>query len=114
MPYKKLSARAKRKIRIRKKIYGTSARPRLAVFRSNKNLYAQIIDDDSSKTLVSANTLKENSGANKAGAKALGQIIADKATQSNIKQVVFDRSGFQFHGVIKELADSARENGLEF
>ncbi|MBU0504919.1 MAG: 50S ribosomal protein L18 [bacterium] len=114
MSYKKLSPRQKRKIRIRKKITGTTERPRLSVFRSNRYLYAQIIDDVKQATLVSANTLSDEKGANKEAAAKLGKELAEKATQQNIKLVSFDRSGYQYHGVIKELAGAARKAGLEF
>jgi large subunit ribosomal protein L18 len=110
-------SRARIKTRIRRKVNGTSERPRLAVFRSLKHIYAQVIDDAAGKTLASASTRDKDSatkGANKAAAKALGALIAKKATDKGIKRVVFDRGGYQYHGNIKALADAARENGLEF
>ena len=110
-------SRARIKERIRNKVTGTSERPRLAVFRSLKHLYAQVIDDAAGKTIVSASTRDKDSatkGANAAAAKALGAAIAKKATSKGIKRVVFDRGGYQYHGNIKALADAARENGLEF
>jgi large subunit ribosomal protein L18 len=110
-------ARTRIKTRIRRKVNGTSERPRLAVFRSLKHMYAQIIDDASGKTLASASSRDKDSatrGANAAAAKALGALIAKKAVDKGIKRVVFDRGGYQYHGNIKALADAARENGLEF
>jgi large subunit ribosomal protein L18 len=103
--------------RIRRKVHGTAARPRLAVFRSLKYIYAQVIDDASGKTIASASSREKDSGAkgaNAAAAKAVGALIAKKAQDKGVKQVVFDRGGYQFHGNIKALADAARENGLEF
>ena len=91
--------------------------PRLCVFRSNKNIYAQIIDDVNGKTLVSASTLEkdfEAGGSKKESAKKVGIAVAKKAVAANIKTVVFDRGGYQYHGRVKELADGAREGGLEF
>lgn len=110
-------ARTRIKTRIRRKVNGTSERPRLAVFRSLKHIYAQVIDDAAGKTLASASTRDKDSatkGANAAAAKALGALIARKAKDKGIKRVVFDRGGYQYHGNIKALADAARENGLEF
>lgn len=109
--------RRRRHIRVRRKISGTSERPRLCVYRSNTNIYVQIIDDVAGKTLVSASTLDKSvkeKHANKVAAKELGTIIAKKATEQKIKSVVFDRGGYIYHGVIKELAEAAREGGLEF
>jgi large subunit ribosomal protein L18 len=103
--------------RIRRKVSGTAERPRLAVFRSLKYIYAQVIDDASGKTIASASSREKDSGAkgaNAAAAKAVGALIAKKAQDKGVKQVVFDRGGYQFHGNIKALADAARENGLEF
>jgi large subunit ribosomal protein L18 len=110
-------ARTRIKTRIRRKVSGTSERPRLAVFRSLKHMYAQVIDDAAGKTLASASTRDKDSstkGANAAAAKALGALIARKAKDKGITRVVFDRGGYQYHGNIKALADAARENGLEF
>lgn len=112
-------ARQSRKVRIRKKISGTSERPRLVVFRSNLHIYAQIIDDESGKTLVSASTLtlkKNNTEAkpNKEGAGVVGKELARLAKEQNIARVVFDRNGYIYHGKIKAVADGAREGGLEF
>ena len=103
--------------RIRNKVTGTSERPRLAVFRSLKHIYAQVIDDASGKTIVSASSRDKDSGtkgANAAAAKAVGALIAKKAQDKGVKRVVFDRGGYLYHGNIKALADAARENGLEF
>ncbi len=106
--------------RVRKKIHGVPERPRLNVFRSLKNIYVQIIDDTTGTTLVAASTLDEAlkgklvNGGNKAAAKEVGKLIGQKAVEKGIKQVVFDRGGYLYHGRIKELADGAREAGLEF
>ena len=109
--------RTRRHKRVRTKVSGTAERPRLCVFRSNSNLYAQIIDDVKGTTLVSASTLDKSiktKHANKEAAKEVGALIAKKATAKKIEEVVFDRSGYIYHGVIKELAEAARENGLKF
>jgi large subunit ribosomal protein L18 len=106
--------------RIRKKVAGTTARPRLAVFRSQSHIYAQVIDDDGGKTLAAASSLDKDlkgehkRGANVAAAKAVGKLIATRAKEKGIDAVVFDRGGFQYHGRIKALADAAREGGLKF
>ena len=113
----RVEARGRIKARIRRKVLGTEMRPRLAVFRSLKYIYAQVIDDASGKTLASASSKDADSGtkgANAAAAKAVGALIAKKAKDKGIKQVVFDRGGYLYHGNIKALADAARENGLEF
>lgn len=113
-------ARLKRKKRIRRKVEGTVERPRLTVFRTDKHVYAQIINDKSGMTLVSASTLSEEyKEATKekgkiAAAKKVGELIARKALDSGIAKVVFDRNGFIYHGRIKALADAAREKGLDF
>lgn len=111
-------SRVKRHLRVRKKVSGTSERPRLAVFRSEKNIYAQIIDDVKAVTLVSASTLDKDFeskvGSNKEAAKVVGQLIAKKALDNGIKTVVFDRGGYVYHGRVQELAEAAREAGLEF
>ena len=109
--------RARRHARVRRKISGTAERPRLCVYRSNTNLYVQIIDDVAENTLVAASTLDKDiktKHANKEAAKELGTLIAKKAAEKNIKTVVFDRGGYIYHGVVKELAEAAREGGLEF
>lgn len=113
-------ARQRRKLAIRKRIRGTAARPRLSVFRSARHIYAQLIDDDSSSTLIAASTLSpeladlEGHRGNIDAAKAVGRLIAEKAASKEIKTVVFDRNGYLYHGRIKALADAAREAGLEF
>ena len=102
--------------RIRRKLSGTAARPRLNVYRSVGHIYAQVIDDHKGQTLVSASTLalKLKTGGNVAAAKEIGKAVAEKAVQKGIKRVVFDRGGYLYHGRIKALADAAREAGLEF
>lgn len=104
--------------RIRAKLQGTAARPRLAVFRSITHIYVQIIDDRLGQTLVAASSVEKSanvpSGGNVAGAKAIGKLIAERAKGKGIKQVVFDRGGYLYHGRVKALADAAREAGLEF
>jgi large subunit ribosomal protein L18 len=121
-----MSVRTKEEIRqrlherIRKKIRGTSERPRLAVHRSGAHIYAQVIDDDRGATLVAASSRdkdvrgKHKSGGNVAAAKEVGGLVASRAKQKGIELVVFDRGGFQYHGRIKALADAAREAGLKF
>ena len=107
----------RRHIRVRRKISGTSECPRLCVYRSNKNLFVQIVDDVKQTTLVSASTLDKEvktKHANKEAAKEVGALIAKRALDKNIKTIVYDRSGYIYHGVIKELAEAAREAGLEF
>ena len=109
--------RERRHLRVRRKISGTAECPRLCVYRSNSNIYAQIIDDVAGNTLVSCSTLDKEiktKHANKEAAKEVGNLIAKKAAEKKIKDVVFDRSGYIYHGVIKELADAAREGGLNF
>ncbi len=105
--------------RVRKKIHGTAARPRLAVFRSNKHLSLQVIDDDAGRTLVAASTAEAElraggSGATVAAATRLGQVLAERAKAAGVKQVVFDRGGFLYHGRVAAVAAAAREAGLEF
>ncbi|KYH35194.1 50S ribosomal protein L18 [Clostridium tepidiprofundi DSM 19306] len=111
-------ARVRRHIRIRKKISGTAERPRLSVFRSEKNIYAQLIDDSVGNTIVSASTKDKDFsakvGSNKEAARLVGESIAKKALDKGITEVVFDRGGYIYHGRIKELADAAREAGLKF
>ena len=110
-------ARLKRHKRVRAKISGTAARPRLAVYRSNANISAQIIDDVAGKTLVSASTYGasfEGNGGNKEAAKWVGKTIAERAAAKEIVEVVFDRGGYLYHGRVSELADGAREGGLKF
>lgn len=110
----KIEKRAKIKMRIRGKINGTSERPRLTVFRSNAQIYAQIVDDLTGKTLVAASSLGMEKAPKKEMSAAVGAAIAKKAIDANITSVVFDRNGYLFHGRIKELADSARNGGLKF
>ena len=111
--------RLRKHLRVRKKIAGTNERPRLNVFRSNKNMYAQIIDDAKGVTLVSASTLDKDlrdqieKGGGKAAAKMVGEAIAKKALAAGIEDVVFDRGGYIYTGRVKELADGAREAGLK-
>ncbi len=109
--------RTRRHIRVRTKVSGTPERPRLCVYRSNNNLYVQIIDDVAGNTLVSASTLDKEvktKHSNKEAAKELGALIAKKAKAKKIESVVFDRGGYIYHGVVKELAEAAREGGLKF
>lgn len=117
-PSSKLQRQSKHK-RVRKKISGSSETPRLCVYRSISHIYAQIIDDQKSETLVAASTLeKEFSGlkskSNIEAAKLVGSKIADKAKEKGITKVVFDRNGYKYHGCVASLADAARENGLQF
>jgi large subunit ribosomal protein L18 len=113
-------ARLKRKKRIRKKIYGTSQRPRLSVFRSSRHIYAQIIDDTAGRTLVAASTVdKQVKDAPKfenkvAAANLVGKIVGERALNQGIKKVVFDRNGFLYHGRVKSLSEGARKSGLIF
>ena len=109
--------RIRRHKRVRNKISGTPERPRLCVFKSNSNITVQIIDDVAGNTLCSASTLDKEvkeKHANKVAAKEVGTLIAKRATEKNIKDVVFDRGGYIYHGIVKELAEAAREGGLEF
>jgi large subunit ribosomal protein L18 len=116
----KNKARLKRHLRVRKKIEGTTARPRLNIFRSSKHMYAQIIDDIKGVTIVSASTLDKElveqigNGGNVEAARKVGELVAKRAKASGIEQVVFDRGGYLYHGRIQALADAAREAGLEF
>ena len=116
----KNDARLKRQIRVRKKVKGTTERPRLNVFKSSKHIHAQIIDDISGVTLVAASTISPDIksdlaySGNVEAAKKVGAAIAKKAIEKNIVSVVFDRNGFLYHGRVKALADAARENGLSF
>ena len=109
--------RTRRHAIVRTKLSGTAERPRLCVYRSNSNIYAQIIDDVAGNTLVSASTLDKEVKTKKSNieaAKEVGTLIAKRATAKNIKNVVYDRGGYIYHGIIKELAEAAREGGLEF
>lgn len=113
-------SREKRHLRVRKKVSGTAERPRLNVYRSEMNIYAQVIDDLAGRTLVSASTLDKEIkeklpvGSNKEAAKAVGELIAKRALEKGIKNVVFDRGGYIYHGRVKELAEAARSAGLDF
>lgn len=116
MAFSKVNRRAKIKRRIRKKISGTSMVPRLSVFRSNKQIYAQVIDDTTGTTLVSASSYKNKAAENKPKkeqAAVVGKEVAEKALKAGIESVVFDRNGYLYHGRVKSLADSAREGGLK-
>ena len=112
--------RIRKHVRVRKKIFGTAARPRLAVFRSLSHIYAQIIDDEKGVTLVAASTLdkalkeKLAFGGNVEAAKEVGKLVAEKALEAGITEVVFDRGGYPYHGRVEALADGAREAGLKF
>tara|TARA_B100001059_G_C17415210_1_gene370443 strand:- start:75 stop:431 length:357 start_codon:yes stop_codon:yes gene_type:complete len=113
----KARKRQRRRWHIRKKISGTSAIPRMSVYRSLSHIYVQLIDDESGKTLVSASTVEkefEGKASNVEGAAAVGKKVAEKAIEAGIQKVVFDRGGFKFHGRVKSLADAAREAGLKF
>ena len=117
MAIKKEIRRFKLKMRIRKKVSGTAERPRLTVFRSNKEIYAQLIDDVKGITLASASTVEktfEHKGTKIEQAIVIGKNIAERAKSIGIEAVVFDRNGYLYHGRVKSLADSARENGLKF
>lgn len=110
-------ARLNRHRRVRGKVSGTAERPRLNVFRSAKNIYAQIIDDVAGATLAAASTLDKEftgNGGNKEAAKKVGELLAKRAAEKGITEVVFDRGGYIFHGRVKELAEGAREGGLKF
>ena len=115
-PVDKNAQRNKRHKRIRATIKGTPERPRLNVFRSNKGIYAQVIDDVNGVTLAQASSLefKDVSGSNVEGAKVVGAAVAKKAIEKGIKNVIFDRGGYLYHGRVKALAEAAREAGLEF
>jgi large subunit ribosomal protein L18 len=118
MSFNKQARRKNIKYRIRKKIEGTPASPRLAVFRSNKEIYAQVIDDINGKTIVAASSLdkemKKAKGNKSELAKAVGKLVGDKAKKAGIDTVIFDRGGFLYHGRVKALAEAAREAGLKF
>jgi len=110
--------RFKRKLRIRSRVEGSTERPRLSVFRSNRHIYVQLVDDAKGHTLVAVSSmedeLKDKVRGNIEGAKTVGNLVAKRALAKNIQQVVFDRSGYLYHGQIKALADAAREGGLKF
>ena len=110
----KVQGRIRRHRRVRKKVIGTAERPRLAVFRSNRHIYAQVIDDTAGRTLASASTLSETSGEDPvARAKAVGTSVAAKAKDAGVEKVTFDRGGFMYHGRVQAVAEGAREGGLE-
>jgi len=114
---KTLSRRKRIHYRVRRKIRGTARRPRLSVFRSNRCIYAQLIDDLSGTTLVAASSLENtigDSGTKSEQSKKVGELLAERAKAAGIEDVVFDRSGYRYHGRVKALADGARENGLKF
>lgn len=112
------ATRERRHLRVRKKVSGTPERPRLSVYRSEKNIYAQIIDDVNAVTIVAASSLDKDfagkNGGNKEAAKIVGELVAKRAIEKGITEVVFDRGGYIYHGRVQELADSAREAGLKF
>ena len=111
------ASRKRRHLRVRKKVFGTPERPRLSVYRSEKNIYAQIIDDINAITLVSASSLEKDfsaKGGNKEGAKLVGELVAKKAIEKGLTEVVFDRGGYVYHGRVQALAEGAREAGLKF
>ena len=114
----KLELRRRRHKRVRRKVEGTAERPRLAVFRSNKHITAQLIDDLAGRTLVAASTvepsMRESNGGNIEAAKAVGTLVATRAKDAGVTTVVFDRGGFAYHGRVAALADAARAEGLEF
>ena len=111
-------ARQRIKYRIRRKVSGTAERPRLCIYRSLKHIYAQVVDDATGRTLVSASSLEKDfpskSGQNRQAATEIGKLIAERSKEKGIEQVVFDRNGFKYHGRVKTLADAAREGGLKF
>jgi large subunit ribosomal protein L18 len=117
---RKRQQRERRKRHVRKKVVGSAERPRLTVFRSHKNIYAQIIDDTVGRTLVAASSRESEliqqlaNGGNRTAAKAVGAALAEKAVKAGIKKVVFDRNGYAYHGRVSELARAARDSGLEF
>ena len=114
---KSLTGRARRKRRIRKKVNGTTERPRLSVFRSAKHVYAQVVDDSTGKTLAAAASTGKTfsaEGGKTGAAKAVGEAVAKAAIEAGVQQVVFDRNGFNYHGRVRALAEGAREAGLKF
>jgi len=118
MALSKTDRRQRLRFRIRKTVSGTSQRPRLAVFRSNKEIYAQVIDDVSGKTIIAASTRDKDIDASKVNkmdaAKLVGKAIAEKAIKAGVESITFDRGGYLYHGRIKSLAEGAREGGLKF
>ena len=114
MAFNKIERRIKIKFRIRKKIVGTAERPRLSVFRSNKQIYAQVINDQAGVTLAAASSLGFEKMNKTEQAKKVGLLLAEKAKAAGVESVVFDRNGYLYHGRVKELADAARKGGLKF
>ncbi len=115
MTHTKVSSRQRRHLRVRKKVVGTAERPRLAVFRSNRHIYVQLIDDLQGRTIASASSLKDGTGNDpKEAAKAVGSAVATRAKEAGVTRATFDRGGFMYHGRIQALADAACEGGLEF
>lgn len=119
MDIKRNESRKRRHERVRKRLAGSEERPRLAVYRSNKNIYAQVINDDKGTTLAAASTIDatlkaDTNGGNLDGAKAVGALVAERAKAAGVSKVVFDRGGYLYHGRVQALADAAREAGLEF
>ncbi len=114
MTTKKVERRIKIKFRIRKKVFGTSERPRMSVFRSNKQIYVQIINDQDGKTLASASSLGMEAMPKIQQAEKVGELVAKKAIEAGVSTVVFDRNGYLYHGRVKQLADAARKGGLNF
>jgi large subunit ribosomal protein L18 len=116
----KVVRRERRKLRVRRKVFGTPERPRLSIFRSLKNISAQLIDDERGRTVCSASSLNKavgdqlKSGGNRTAATVIGQILAERARMQGIRKVAFDRNGYRYHGRIKALAEAARKAGLEF
>ena len=114
MAFNKIERRIKIKFRIRKKIVGTAERPRLSVFRSNKQIYAQVINDKAGVTLAAASSLGLEKMPKQEQAAKVGELVAEKAKAAGVESVVFDRNGYLYHGRVKELADGARNGGLKF
>ena len=114
--HNKLEAKRRVHLRIRKKVVGTKARPRLSVFRSLKHIYAQVIDDDSGSTVVAASSREKGlvDGRNRKGAAAVGKLVAERCREKGLDSVVFDRGGVKYHGRVRALAEAAREAGLKF
>ena len=111
----KLRSLSQRHRRVRKKVIGSTERPRLAVFRSNRHVYAQVIDDSAGRTLAAASSLKDSNGNDpKEQAKAVGAVLAQRAKDAGVTQVTFDRGGFKYHGRVRAVAEGAREGGLNF
>lgn len=111
---KKVTGRARRRMRIRKKVHGTAERPRLCVFRSAKHIYAQVVDDTHGKTIAHASSVSGGSGNKVDAAKLVGSTVAKACIEKGVEQVVFDRGGYRYHGRVRALAESAREAGLKF